>query len=319
MQRLSAFILAGVVFWPSPAGAAADCRPEAFGGARVLRARLAVRMADPGTTPAPRAEARGDFDRVLAGILGIDPRDDDRALRGFEEGLASGTDPLPACDASVLARDRLAYRLASVGYSAGAIARMLLGESSRQRIDAAYARRMAGYGEIPERPLDRLPAAPAQTVVAVARPPMSPARQLTSAVRRVPTPADVDAHIRRYAQSYQVDHRLVYAIIRQESNWAAAAVSPKGARGLMQLMPATARMLGVDPDDPLDNIRGGIAFLADLLQSYGNVRDALIAYNAGPTHANRVLRGERALYGETRRYLDAIGRSYPLGASPDLP
>jgi soluble lytic murein transglycosylase-like protein len=59
-------------------------------------------------------------------------------------------------------------------------------------------------------------------------------------------------------------------------------------------------------------VRGGIALLADLLQTYGNVRDALIAYNAGPTHADQVRRGERGLFDETRRYLEAIGRTYPL-------
>jgi soluble lytic murein transglycosylase-like protein len=109
-----------------------------------------------------------------------------------------------------------------------------------------------------------------------------------------------------------VDYRLVSAMIRQESNWQQASVSSKGAVGLMQLMPATAAMLNVNPHDPVENIRGGIAYLAGLLHTYGDLRYALIAYNAGPTHANQVIRGERGLFAETRRYLDAIAAMYPL-------
>jgi soluble lytic murein transglycosylase-like protein len=125
-------------------------------------------------------------------------------------------------------------------------------------------------------------------------------------------PRDLEAQIRRYADAYQVDHRLVAAMIHQESNWQQASVSSKGALGLMQLMPATAAMLKVNPHDPVDNVRGGIAYLAGLLRTYGDLRHALIAYNAGPTHANQVIRGERSLFSETRRYLQAIATMYPL-------
>jgi soluble lytic murein transglycosylase-like protein len=129
------------------------------------------------------------------------------------------------------------------------------------------------------------------------------------------SPADpdtLDSYIRQYARTYRVDHRLVYAMIRHESNWDARSISPKGAIGLMQLMPATAAMLKVNPQDPVDNVRGGIAYLAELIRTFGSVRHALIAYNAGPTHASQVLRGERALFDETRRYLRAIATVYPL-------
>jgi len=123
---------------------------------------------------------------------------------------------------------------------------------------------------------------------------------------------EVVAQIRLYADAYKVDYRLVAAMIRQESNWRQASVSSKGAVGLMQLMPATAAMLNVNAHDPVDNIRGGIAYLAGLLRTYRDLRCALIAYNAGPTHANQVIRGERGLFAETRRYLDAIAATYPL-------
>ena len=115
--------------------------------------------------------------------------------------------------------------------------------------------------------------------------------------------ASLLAVIHRYATQYGIDPALVRAVIDTESGGDHRAVSTRGARGLMQLMPATARMLGVNPHDPLDNLRGGVEYLAGLLRQFGDVPSALIAYNAGPTHAERVRRGDAVLYGETRRYL----------------
>ncbi len=81
----------------------------------------------------------------------------------------------------------------------------------------------------------------------------------------------------------------------------------------MQLMPATAAALGVDPWQPRENLRGGVTYLGGLLREYGeNARLALIAYNAGPQHANRVRAGSAVAYRETRKYLDAIATHYPL-------
>ena len=126
------------------------------------------------------------------------------------------------------------------------------------------------------------------------------------------SPSALDTYIRRYAATYQVDHLLIAAMIRHESNWHPGVVSSKGAIGLMQLMPGTAAMLGVDPTDPLENLRGGIAYLGGLLKTYKDVRLALIAYNAGPDHANRVVRGEVGLFPETQHYLDTINAVYAL-------
>lgn len=76
---------------------------------------------------------------------------------------------------------------------------------------------------------------------------------------------------------------LATQLIDQESRWDPKAVSPKGARGLMQLMPETAKSLGVDPDDPVQNIRGGLRYFRQQLDTFGgDVRLALAAYNAGP-------------------------------------
>ncbi len=92
-----------------------------------------------------------------------------------------------------------------------------------------------------------------------------------------------DAIIRDAARRHQVDVALVKAVIRAESDFAPRAVSPKGALGLMQLMPATARMHNVwRVFEPRENVEGGVTHLRYLLDRYGgNLRLALAAYNAG--------------------------------------
>ena len=90
--------------------------------------------------------------------------------------------------------------------------------------------------------------------------------------------------VKEVAQSYQVDPALVRALIHAESAFNAKARSHKGASGLMQLMPATAKELGVsNVFDPQQNIQGGVKYLAQLLNQFnGNTRLATAAYNAGP-------------------------------------
>jgi soluble lytic murein transglycosylase-like protein len=91
----------------------------------------------------------------------------------------------------------------------------------------------------------------------------------------------------------------------QESRWQAGAVSPKGARGLAQLMPQTARALGADADDPVQNVAAGARYLHGLLEGFhGNLEAALAAYNAGPARVARA--GGVPPIAETRRYVAAI-------------
>jgi len=116
-----------------------------------------------------------------------------------------------------------------------------------------------------------------------------------------------DPIIRQAAADYRVSPDLVRAVVQVESGFNPRARSPKGAMGLMQLMPATAAELGVDdPFDPEQNVRGGVTYLRQLLDRYDdNERLALAAYNAGPEavarHGNQV-----PPYAETRSYVQRI-------------
>jgi soluble lytic murein transglycosylase-like protein len=119
----------------------------------------------------------------------------------------------------------------------------------------------------------------------------------------------LDPIISRASQKYGVDAGLIRAVIKAESNFNPQAVSHAGARGLMQLMPATARSLGVtDSFDPEQNVMGGTRFLKDMLQRYnGDVDAALAAYNWGPGNVDK--RPDRLPH-ETRDYLARVKQLY---------
>jgi soluble lytic murein transglycosylase-like protein len=106
-------------------------------------------------------------------------------------------------------------------------------------------------------------------------------------------------------RSHGVAPGLVKAVVHAESNFDRRAISPKGARGLMQLMPATARTLGVDdPFNAWQNIYGGTRYLGDLIRRYsGNLEHALAAYNAGARAVAQY--GGIPPYRETQGYVDA--------------
>ena len=127
--------------------------------------------------------------------------------------------------------------------------------------------------------------------------------------------------IRAAADRYGVDADLIHCVIAIESNFNPKAISPKNARGLMQLMPQTAAQFGVrDIFDPRENVEAGTRYLKDMLARYNNdLTLALAAYNAGPERVEQY--GKRVPpYSETVNYVRRISRSYAKfksGAAPD--
>jgi len=120
---------------------------------------------------------------------------------------------------------------------------------------------------------------------------------------------ELEPIIAKASSRYGVDTGLIKAVIKAESNFNPTAVSSAGARGLMQLMPGTARSLGVnDSFDPEQNVMAGTRFLRDLLDRYnGDVDSALAAYNWGPGNVDR--RPER-MPRETQNYLVRVKQLY---------
>lgn len=153
-------------------------------------------------------------------------------------------------------------------------------------------------------------------------PPVSLPSQLQELTNEAATPTTVsqtsqphassswlDPIISKASQKYGVDAGLIKAVIKAESDFNPQAISHAGARGLMQLMPATARSLGVsDSFDPEQNVMGGTRFLKDMLQRYdGSVDSALAAYNWGPGNVDR---RPDSLPRETRDYLARVKQLY---------
>ena len=111
------------------------------------------------------------------------------------------------------------------------------------------------------------------------------------------------------ADKYGLPRQLVRSVMAAESNFQPQAVSPKGAIGLMQLMPETAAQLGVDPFDPVQNVDGGTRYLRDLLERYnGGLHHALAAYNAGPQVVDKY--NGVPPYRETVNYVARIERKF---------
>ena len=128
----------------------------------------------------------------------------------------------------------------------------------------------------------------------------------------------IDSLIRANGERFGVDPYLIFCVIEHESHFRTRAVSPKGAQGLMQLMPGTARRFGVRrPYDPAENIYGGTQYLKELLKMFGGqVHLALASYNAGE---GAVLKYGRNIppYRETREYVKRITKQYGSGSATE--
>ena len=122
--------------------------------------------------------------------------------------------------------------------------------------------------------------------------------------------ADLDKLVEKVSLALDLDPHLVKAVIKTESNFDHTAVSSAGAKGLMQLMPGTAKDMGVkDPFNPVENVWAGARYLKQMLNRHGgNLSNALASYNWGPGNFDR--KGKANMPGETRRYITTVTRHY---------
>lgn len=275
---------------------------------------------------AAQAAAIEDLARVTRAVLGGGEDLADRVARAVSapDGLAA-LGPVP-CGGAVRTRDRLVSNMTMAGYGAREITDVLEGHLTPADLDAAKRQLMAGrtpqvvaaYLEarwrdpaLPSAAVSPVPLAPGLRGRPVWKPGRStPGAAVTrNAARQTPS---LDQHVAAVSREHGIDAGFVRAVIAAESGWQPRVVSHAGAIGLMQLMPATAAALGVNPWDPFDNIRGGIKYLAGLLRIYGHPALALVAYNAGGQHADRVRAGVAVPYRETRRLIETVRAKYPM-------
>ncbi|HWB82900.1 MAG TPA: lytic transglycosylase domain-containing protein [Bryobacteraceae bacterium] len=169
------------------------------------------------------------------------------------------------------------------------------------RTDARTGKLVRTVAVVPK-PASRKPVVKHATATVV-----SPAAQQTSAKQPA---AQIDQAVQKAAAQQALPPQLLHSVIKVESNYNPNAVSPKGALGLMQLIPATAERFGVaDVFDPAENIEGGARYLRYLLDLYNeNYRLALAAYNAGEGAVARY--GGVPPYAETQNYLVLVRKRY---------
>ncbi|MFZ0277571.1 MAG: lytic transglycosylase domain-containing protein [Candidatus Sulfotelmatobacter sp.] len=212
--------------------------------------------------------------------------------------LAAAAFPCSAADAAVLRN----------GFSIRHERRQVIGTITRLYVDGDDS----SFVDVPTAEIDHFEALPADSS------PREPAKanakndaaRSQSPVENFQPSTDLNEVVRAASGTYHLDPDLVSSVIRAESGFNVRAVSPKGARGLMQLMPQTASELGVqNAFDPQANVEGGARYLRELLERYDfDLIKALAAYNAGPQRVEQY--GGVPPYHETKAYVARIVRDF---------
>jgi transglycosylase-like protein with SLT domain len=191
------------------------------------------------------------------------------------------------------------------GFSIRHERREVIGAVTRLYVDM----KGSSYVDVPTVEIEHFEPAPALSPANTVTPSRSEQTALATASSSSPStesPVDLNQVVTIASGRYRLDPDLVNSVIRAESGFNVRAVSPKGAQGLMQLMPQTASQLGVpDAFDPQANVEGGTRYLRELLERYNfDLIKALAAYNAGPGRVERY--GGVPPYYETRAYVARI-------------
>jgi hypothetical protein len=185
--------------------------------------------------------------------------------------------------------------------------REVVGEVTRLYVSADGA----SFVDVPTTEIDHYEAAPEMPVSQIPTLAKDPAPRINSSAGFPGRPkADLGDVVNEASGRYRLDPDLVNSVIKAESGFNVRAVSPKGAQGLMQLMPGTAAQLGVpNAFDPQANVEGGTRYLRELLERYNfDLLKALAAYNAGPQRVEQ-FRGIPPYY-ETRAYVARVVRDF---------
>jgi len=184
----------------------------------------------------------------------------------------------------------------------------------RHEIDGARVR-LFSDGGLTEMPVSAVERFEAEETVSAPSPAVQAAAPATPVPATAPAPVELAGIA---ANKFALPASFVRSVMRAESGFQPGAVSPRGAIGLMQLMPETAKALGVDPRDPKQNAEGGAQYLRDLLLQYQDDPDqvllALAAYNAGPDAVKRY-HGVPP-YAETRSYILRVLKNWDQQEKP---
>jgi hypothetical protein len=202
--------------------------------------------------------------------------------------------PCPAADSAVLRN----------GFSIRHERRQVIGTTTRLYLNADGS----SFVDVPTVEIDHVEELPAEVAAEPVKD--APDSKLQPSAKKIAQPVDLNEVVNAASGTYRLDPDLVNSVIRAESGFNVHAVSPKGAQGLMQLMPKTASDLGVqNAFDPQANVEGGTRYLRELLERYDfDLVKALAAYNAGPQRVEQY--GGVPPYYETKAYVARIVRDF---------